>query len=112
MKKTQIAFIIATAIFLCMLIGIFIGRNSVNPLKFPSNNNLSSTQQSDVRIDINTATHAQLTLLPGIGDELAGRIIDYRTQNGPFTSIAELLCIQGIGKSKLENIQDYIKTGG
>ena len=95
-----------------LLLGIFIGRNTVNYLYIPANDDTFSTQQADGKIDINTATQAQLILLPGIGEELANRIIAYRTQNGPFASIVDLMNVEGIGKTKLENIQNYIKAGG
>ena len=112
MKKSQFAFLAVTAVFLCILLGIFIGRNTVGFFSLAADEATAAQTQADGRIDINTATHAQLTLLPGIGDTLADRIIEYRTQNGPFNSIAELLQVEGIGATKLEGIQDYIKTGG
>lgn len=112
MKKSQIAILTATVIFLCILLGIFIGRNTVSTVSLAASNNSSDTQRTDGMIDINTATHAQLTMLPGIGDTLAQRIIEYRTQNGPFASIDDLTCVEGIGRTKLERIRNYIKAGG
>lgn len=112
MKKSQIGFVAATVIFLSILLGIFIGRDTVNPLSLPADGPSSPTRVSDGKIDINSATHSQLTLLPGIGDELARRIIDYRTQNGPFASTADLMNVEGIGQIKFERIQNFIKAGG
>ena len=59
-------------------------------------------------ININTATAAQLDTLPGIGPVLAQRIIDYRQANGPFTSLSQLMLVEGIGEKRLANILPLI----
>ena len=63
-------------------------------------------------VNINTATLQQLMTLPGIGEVLAQRILDYRGEHGPFHSPGELLNVSGIGETKLQEILDYITTGG
>ena len=63
-------------------------------------------------VNINTATQTELMSLPGIGEVLAQRIIDYRTEHGDFHSVGELLNVSGIGEKKLEAIIDLITTGG
>lgn len=60
------------------------------------------------KININSASAEMLAVLPGIGDELANRIIDYRTEHGPFLSIEELCNVHGIGEKKLDAIRKYI----
>ena len=50
--------------------------------------------------------------LPGIGDVLAQRIVDYRLENGSFSTLEELLNVEGIGKKRLEEIMDMITLGG
>lgn len=59
-------------------------------------------------ININTATQAELETLPGIGPALAQRIIDYREEHGPFTSIEQIQNVSGIGPAKFEAIKDLI----
>ena len=56
------------------------------------------------RIDINHASAEELTVLPGIGKVTAERIIAFREANGPFTSLEDLLLVEGIGASTLESI--------
>ena len=59
-------------------------------------------------LNINTATAEQLDTLPGIGPVLAQRIVDYRTANGGFRAVEELLNVSGIGNAKLMEILDEI----
>jgi len=65
-------------------------------------------EQSAQKIDINRAEPWLLEALPGIGEVLAQRIVDYRSQNGPFKRIEDLLKVSGIGEATLDKIKDYI----
>jgi competence ComEA-like helix-hairpin-helix protein len=60
------------------------------------------------KLDINTATKEQLIDLPGIGEILAGRILERRATEGRFTSIDELLEVKGITPKRLEKIRALI----
>ena len=63
------------------------------------------------KIDLNTATVEQLKNgLPGIGDVYAQRIVTHRETNGPFSSVEELLDVNGIGPKTLEAIQDLVEV--
>ncbi len=60
------------------------------------------------RINLNTATVAQLQQLPHIGPVLAERIVLYRREHGRFTSLEDLLNVPGIGEKKFEQIRECI----
>lgn len=64
--------------------------------------------QSPQKIDINRAEPWLLEALPGIGAVLAQRIVDYRSENGPFRRIEDLLQVSGVGEATLDNIKDFI----
>ena len=64
--------------------------------------------QNQEKININQASPEELTQLKGIGEAIAGRIIAYRQQNGPFKSIEEIKNVKGIGDKKFEQIKDSI----
>ena len=60
------------------------------------------------KININTASAEELDELPGVGPVLAGRIIDYREQNGGFQSLEQLKNVSGIGEAVFEKLKDFI----
>lgn len=61
-------------------------------------------------VNINTANATQLTQLPGVGPAIAQKIIDYRTANGPFTSVDDLTKVPGIGTAKLAQIKSHARV--
>ena len=70
-----------------------------------------TTVASEYKINLNSATREELDELPGIGPAISQRIIDYRTTNGNFKTIYELINVSGIGEKKLTAILDYITVG-
>lgn len=60
--------------------------------------------------DINTAGMVQLQLLPGIGPKMAERVLEYRKQNGRFSSIDQIMDVKGIGPKKFEKMRPFIKV--
>jgi competence protein ComEA len=59
-------------------------------------------------VNINTATLDELETLPGIGPSLGQRIIDYRTEHGPFRSVDDLLNVSGIGDKRLADLRSKV----
>lgn len=120
--RRGIALLLTLASLGCaFLVGFFaLGNYSAFPLLTKAfspgtdivNTELAATAPAGKLVNINTATAEQLQTLPGIGPALAQRILSYRAENGPFSSVAELTKIEGIGIKRLENLLGHITTGG
>ena len=63
------------------------------------------------KVNINTAAADELDTLPGIGAEMARRIMDYRAANGPFKSIEDIQRVTGIGDATYQKLKDRITVG-
>ena len=116
MKKATFALLSLTIAFAFVLTGIFIGRNISERITLNENNSSESTDVAkpvyEGKININTATIDYLRSLPGIGEVLAQRIIDYREENGPYDCIEDLMKVSGLGEKRFQDIKDYITVGG
>src|SRR5574341_1155089 len=71
-----------------------------------------SAEAIEGTVNINTATEAQLALLPGIGTKIASEIVNYRASNGNFKTIDDLKKIKGVGDKKFEQIKNFIVLDG
>lgn len=87
-----------------------IGKNgeTMNDNSANTGNESTSYNKEEAKVNINTASQAELDSLPGIGPALAQRIIDFRVENGNFNSIEDIQNVKGIGDSKYEDIKDKI----
>ncbi|MBX7167614.1 MAG: helix-hairpin-helix domain-containing protein [Pirellulales bacterium] len=59
-------------------------------------------------VDLNEAAWPELELLPEVGETTAHRIVAYRDEHGAFTSIEQLLDIDGIGPATLDKMRPYL----
>lgn len=106
--------LIITAIFLMVLVSIFLVRQkNGNVISLSEIENPASmhTALEDGKININTADASQLQQLPKIGEVLSQRIIKYRKENGDFKSIEDIKNVSGIGDALFASIADYITIG-
>ncbi|GAC1388237.1 MAG: helix-hairpin-helix domain-containing protein [Vulcanimicrobiaceae bacterium] len=67
--------------------------------------------QADARIDLNAADEAALQQLPGIGAEMAQRIVRFREANGTFASLDELADVAGMTPRRMEALLPYLRLG-
>jgi competence protein ComEA len=73
--------------------------------------NNSSGAITNALIDINTATLEQLDTLPGIGPKTAQNIIDYRSNNGPFSNVEQLMDVPDIGQVTFDKVKGLVSAG-
>ena len=108
--KTEICLLLLAAVFLAGMTATRLTRS--RPVS--GGYEVTTIQRRDVeeqtveKVNINTADAEELTTLPGIGEVLAQRIVDYRRENGAFREPEELLNVSGIGEKTLEAIRECI----
>jgi competence protein ComEA len=76
------------------------------PPQPPEGSATDASGSAPAAVDLNTADAAALETLPRIGPETAKKIIDYRDEHGPFTSLDQLLEVPGIGQKTLDGLRD------
>ncbi|WP_103348793.1 ComEA family DNA-binding protein [Amycolatopsis sp. CA-128772] len=63
------------------------------------------------KVDLNTATPDQLDTLPGVGEVMAKRIVQWRTDHGGFAKVEQLRDVDGIGESKFARLREQVTVG-
>lgn len=72
---------------------------------------LAFSKEQGSPVNLNTATSGQLQTLPGIGPKKAGAIISYRSKNGPFKRVDDLVQVKGIGPKTLSKLRPLVTIG-
>ena len=134
MKQKRVALILFGVLLLCLAfsLGYLLGHgngetvitmNTVAPSTEPAVMMQPETYEAPVDpsdapptpenpLDLNTATRSQLEQLPGIGPELAGRILAYRQEFGRFVAKEQIMDVEGIGEKRFEEMEPLITVGG
>jgi competence protein ComEA len=60
------------------------------------------------KVNLNTATEAELDTLPRVGPAMAAKILAWRAENGRFTSIDDLMNVSGIGQKTFDGLKDLV----
>lgn len=112
--KTEGILLGLTAVFLCGLLALYGHDRAL--LAGTSVETAREVSQEDflpdlAPLDLNTAAAEELESLPGIGEELARRIVEYREEHGPFETVEELMEVSGIGQGKLAGLEGRVTVG-
>ena len=102
-----------TALFLCGLLALYVhDRQQLRSAELTVETEREVSQEeilAEARtLNLNTASAEELTALPGIGEELARRIVEYREEHGPYENIEGIMKVSGIGEGKFEEIRERI----
>jgi len=130
LTKIEISLIAAAAVIAMITVGYFLGRTRSEGRIVVETENTPAAQKAETeseaqepeteaeekdagteKVNINTATAEELTELPGIGEVIAGRIVEYREEYGDFAFIEEIMSVKGIGDAVFKDIQNLITLG-
>ena len=101
-----------TGLFLCLLLGLYLRDRAAlgapaaveTDLRVP----LEEVRPDPSPVNLNAADQEALTALPGIGEELAARIVKSREEDGPFEALEDLTRVPGIGQGKLAALEGLV----
>ena len=78
------------------------------PVPAPTTTGGGGTGVAGSKVNLNTADEAELDTLPGVGPATARRILEWREQNGRFSSIEDLLSVTGIGDKTFADLEQLV----
>lgn len=71
-----------------------------------------AAEAAEGKVNVNQAGAEELALLPRIGPSTAGRIVEFREENGPFQAIEDLMLVRGIGEKTFDLLSPYVALEG
>ena len=109
-QKAFVLTVMVIALIFIMAFTMFKDSADVNIYSITVEKTVYNTVPDSDKININTATKDELIKLYGIGETISERILEYRSQNGPFTDIEEIKNVKGITETVYKRIAQYIKV--
>ncbi len=97
---TRRTFVVIAALLLCGSLPALAQRAAKPPKP-------AAAASTDI-VNLNTATAAQIATLPGIGPKTADLIVQYRTKNGAFKKIEEIMNVRGVGEKSFLKLKSRI----
>lgn len=100
----------AVVLFLtaCVIVGsLALGVGRVDPSASADGSADAAVEETAARVNINAADRVELERLPGVGPARAAEILRLRSERGGFTSVDELLDVNGIGPVTLERLRPF-----
>lgn len=102
-----LTWVMAAALMAAVAVTAVSDHMSLKPITFETQETDTATTAA-FTVNLNTATAEDLQQLKGIGEVLAGRIIEYRETYGGFRSVEELLDVKGVGQTRLDQWRPYL----
>ena len=87
---------------------ILVPARAVAPSGSPAESGGGATGAATGPVSLSSATLEELDQLPGVGPVTAQKIVDYRTEHGPFASVDELDAVPGIGPTRIEQLRELV----
>ena len=120
-ESAQIKFLMGVTLLLAALIVVYnafyipdavsftqISTDGSQSEEFESGQTEKDEETNLGKVPINRADETELDTLPGIGPALAKAIVEYREENGGFSSLEELMEVPGIGEKKFAELKDRV----
>jgi competence protein ComEA len=89
-------------------IQILVPARTVAPNGSPAGSAGGATGAATGPVSLSSATLDELDQLPGVGPITAQKIVDYRTEHGPFASVDDLDAVPGIGPTRIEQLRELV----